>query len=322
MKPGQKIFLGDAVAGLKAMPDGCVHTIVTSPPYYGQRNYGGLEGEVGRETDDPTDYAYRLALVLNECRRVLRDDGTLWLNLGDKYVDGAALGMPWRVAFMLTSSGWTLRQDIIWSKVTPMPGAPGSKCLPAHEYVFLLTKPGDYYFDGDAIREPANHGGTKCRRSVWHLASTPYAGAHFATMPTTLAELCIKAGTSAAGCCPECRKPLERVTEKTKLTRERPNEYVKRTGEEGTGNSCSNTVAGVDVKTIGWRFACKCESPGEPVPCLVLDPFGGSGTTAAVAKTLGHDAILCELNPEYVTLARERIAGVQAGELFAMGDKA
>lgn len=320
MGTSHKIILGDAAEGLRQLPAGCVHSIVTSPPYYGQRNYGDLPGEIGAE-ELASEYALSLARVMGECRRVLRDDGTLWLNLGDKFVNGEPLGLPWRVAFMLSSSEWSLRQDIIWSKATPMPGAAGSKCLPAHEYVFLLSKSGDYFFDSVAIREPAAHGGTKNRRSVWHLASTPYAGSHFATMPTTLAELCIKAGTSAAGCCSKCGAPLERVVEKTKLTRERPNDYVKRTGAAGTGNSCANTVAGVETKTVGWRLSCRCENQTEIGPCTVLDPFGGSGTTAAVAKSLGHNSILCELNPDYAQLARERIAGTPEGELFVIGDK-
>lgn len=315
----QRILLGDAVESLKAMPAKTVHAIVTSPPYYGQRSYGGIDGEIGGEDRGIAKYIVDIVRVLHEARRVLRDDGTLWLNLGDKFEDGEPLGLPWAVASALRIVGddipFVLRQDIIWSKLTPMPGAAGSKCLPSHEYVFLFSKPNDYYFDATAIREPAVHGGTKTRRSVWQLASTPYAGAHFATMPTTLAELCIRAGTSAAGCCAQCGTPLERVTEKTALTRERPNDYVKRTGEPGTGNSCSNSVAGSEVTTKGWRFLCKCESRGEPVPCTVLDPFGGSGTTAAVAKTLGHNAILCELNPDYVKLAQERIEAAKEGRL-------
>jgi len=129
-------------------------------------------------------------------------------------------------------------------------------------------------------------------------------------MPTTLVEPCILAGTSERGCCSSCGSPIVRQTVREKLKRERPNAYTKRTGEEGTGNSCANDVAGVSVKTVGWEPSCKCAA--SVVPCVVLDPFAGSGTTLAVAAELGRGGIGCELNPEYVALAEERIAKSKA----------
>jgi hypothetical protein len=207
----------------------------------------------------------------------------------------------------------------------------------------LLTKSERYYYDAEAIKQDAKSssegirfGGSKYgdnsdpkfatksgnvskeyatanRRSVWTITTKPYSGAHFATMPPDLVEPCIKAGTSEHGCCPLCGSPWGRLTSRTKLTRERPNAYTKRQGEDGTGNSCANNVAGVDVKTIGWQQTCDCDCPSPAVvPCTVIDPFAGSGTTLAVAAELGRSGIGCELNPEYVALAEERISKAKA----------
>jgi hypothetical protein len=153
-------------------------------------------------------------------------------------------------------------------------------------------------------------GKTRNRRSVWKITAKPYRGAHFATMPPDLVEPCIKAGTSEHGCCLKCGAQHERVTKRTKLTRERPNDYTKRTGEAGTGNSCANSVAGVSVETLGWAPTCKCDAG--ITPCVVLDPFAGSGTTLAVATELGRCGVGIELNPDYVRLADERIAKAKA----------
>jgi len=147
---------------------------------------------------------------------------------------------------------------------------------------------------------------TRNRRTVWTIASEPYSGAHFATFPTKLVEPCILAGTSERGCCPECGAPWRRVTEREKLRRERPNDYTKRNGHDGTGNSCGNTVAGVSVKTTGWEATC--EHGRDSVPCKVLDPFAGAGTVGLVCERLGRDFIGCELNPAYVEMAKARIA--------------
>jgi len=342
----------DTIQHLASMESGSVHCIVTSPPYYNQRNYGH-DGQIGLE-GTVQEYIDRMVAVLCECRRVLRDDGTLWLNVGDSYGSGKQLlGVPWRLALAAQADGWCLRQDIIWHKPSPMPESVRDRCTKAHEYVFLLTKSDRYYYDAEAVSEASaemtrpqsekrrlqrmnrgvvvagefgqtskgvdggaavthvmKSGERRNRRSVWTIATQPYRGAHFATMPPVLAETCIKAGTSEKGCCPSCGSPWERATKRTKLLRPRPADYVKRTGEAGTGNSCANSVAGVAVETLGWRQSCKCE-PHEPVPCVVLDPFAGSGTTLAVAKVLGRDSVGIELNPEYIALAEERIA--QAG---------
>lgn len=286
-----QILVGDALEKLKTMPDQSVHCCVTSPPYYGLRDYG-VEGQMGLEKT-PEEYVAKMVEVFREVRRVLRDDGTLWLNLGDSYANSGMggnpdesrhrkqatnagsliagrrgqakqlLGIPWRVAFALQSDGWILRQDIIWHKPNPMPESVNDRCTKAHEYLFLLAKSQRYYFDSEAMKEPAMYAGkprggstkryeqneagmdnkfyeTRNRRSVWSIIPCSYKGAHFAVFPPALIEPCIKAGC--------------------------------------------------------------------PVDGTVLDPFGGSGTTGQVAKSLGRNAILIELNPNYIPLIEERVA--------------
>ena len=307
---------GDCLAILPTLEAGSVHCCVTSPPYYGLRDYGH-EGQIGLE-DTPDAYVARLVAVFREVRRVLRDDGTLWLNLGDSYASSGGvsqpqpdasggvgnkklgtrgrqgssasyggfnrpstvgdnlkpkdlIGIPWRVAFALLADGWFLRQDIIWHKPNPMPESVKDRCTKAHEYLFLLSKQARYWYDAEAVREDgstprlpgitvsdyskqcgARNGGGRTqgragfgtngyrnRRSVWTVATQPYAGAHFAVMPPKLVAPCILAG------CPE----------------------------GGT----------------------------------VLDPFVGSGTVIAVAQQHGRSGVGIDLNPEYLELARERI---------------
>jgi hypothetical protein len=216
------------------------------------------------------------------------------------------------------------------SKPNPMPESVKDRCTKAHEYVFLLSKSERYFFDSEAIKEPAAEPGrkrgdaightqrklagrpidrkaeqaeTRNRRSVWTITPKPYRGAHFAVMPPDLAELCILAGTSKRGCCPACGKPWERVVDKAnpKGRRDRggPNDGPRDAG------IWSGRAGTREYTTVGWQPGCKC-SAGLPVPCTVLDPFGGSGTTGEVAASEGRKAILIELNPEYVTLANKR----------------
>jgi len=331
-----------------------------------------VDHQIGLEPT-PAEFTAKLVEVFEQVKRVLRPDGTLWVNIGDTYfgdsptrttsteafseewdpsqtrsnggkrrsaagVEGLKpkdlCGMPWRLAFALQDAGWWLRNDIIWNKPNPMPEAVTDRFTKSHEYIFLLSKSSRYFYDADAIREKGSrtewsnqkfkggdltkhHGssigyepadptaGRNCR-SVWIMPTEPCREAHFATFPSALPSRCIKAGTSEKGCCGECGAPWQRATERTALTRERPNELTKRTGEAGTGNHCANTVAGVAVRTTGWEPTCECNS-SEIVPCTVLDPFSGSGTTGMVATELGRRYIGCELNPEYAEISTRRI---------------
>lgn len=250
-------------------------TCVTSPPYYGLRDYGH-EGQIGLE-QTPKEYIEAMVDVFACVWDVLKDDGTLWLNIGDSYYNyrpgkGQALtkqsvsntnqdlpqtcarrgnkleglkekdliGIPWRLAFALQDFGWHLRQDIIWNKPNPMPESVQDRCTKAHEYIFLLTKKPRYYFDNEAIKEPTNDNlDKKNKRSVWTVTTKPYSGAHFAVFPTDLIEPCIKAGSKVGD--------------------------------------------------------------------IVLDPFMGSGTTAQVAQSLGRKYLGCELNEDYKGLQDKRL---------------
>lgn len=300
-------LIGDCIESMRGLPDASVNCCVTSPPYYWQRDYG-VEGQIGLE-DTPDAFVARLVEVFREVRRVLRDDGTLWVNLGDSYagagysnhantggaqrshggkqkhLTGSGLknkdliGIPWRVAFALQADGWYLRQDIIWAKPNPMPESVRDRCTKAHEYVFLLSKGPRYYFDSEAMKEPV------AESSVARLSQP------------TLAQ---QAGSA-------------RVPGKT-------NGNMKAVGNGETRNRRS--VWTVTTKPFkGAHFATfppdliePCILAGCPPGGTVLDPFGGSGTTAGVAIKHGRNAILCELNPEYAALVNARVDSIAGSQ--------
>ena len=326
-----QLMLGDCVESMRTMPDKSVYTCVTSPPYFNLRDYD-MDGQIGLEAT-PEAFVARLVEVFREVRRVLRDDGTLFLNLGDSYASSGGvghrhrnssggigkngtrgeqgyhaagggfarpdtardglkpkdlIGIPWSVAFALRADGWYLRQDIIWHKPNPMPESVTDRCTKAHEYIFMLSKSARYFYDAEAIKEPATstdarkftdggrdkqrghgrrHAGfnrryaekiaaegiptTRNRRSVWTVATKPFKGAHFATFPPDLIVPCILAGA--------------------------------------------------------------------PIGGTVLDPFGGSGTTAGVALKHGRRAVICELNPDYRELMSGRIESISGMDSEAWG---
>ena len=370
------IYVGDCIESLKSMPENSVQTCITSPPYWGLRDYGH-DGQVGLE-QTPDEYVAKMVEVFREVRRVLRDDGTLWVNLGDSYMatkncvnppqtvaNGSMrdmpsfiapnrkdqeglktkdlVGIPWRVALALQADGWWLRQDIIWNKPNPMPESVQDRCTKSHEYIFLLAKSNRYYFDAKAISEPSvtndtrkpygsdgawamdgrdkweegkgkqrdnADGAVRNRRSVWTITTKPYRGAHFATFPEDLVEPMILAGSSEKGCCEMCGSPWERQTERVGQSASvaGPKSTAKR--DQGLVTAFSGYADGSTApvfRTIGFQMTCKCD--GSPIPCTVLDPFTGSGTTGAVALRLGRNFVGCELNPEYVKLAESRLRG-------------
>ncbi len=335
--------------------------------------------EIGLE-QTPEEYVSELVNVFREVKRVLRNDGTLWLNLGDSYAGGAKkgenegakqktskgatwgdndklatlkshiaglknkdlIGIPWRVAFALQADGWYLRQDIIWQKFNPMPESVRDRCTKSHEYIFLLSKSGKYYFDNEAIKEdsitcdprrpymsqgakeldgreswhsgePRAHGdfSKRNKRSVWQVNTKPYKGAHFATFPPALVEPCIKAGTSEYGVCSVCGAPYVRIIEKNKKPTGRSSGDIYTVNAYSTPQSRvwgkKKNLGGdlIPCITIGWKPSCACNS--DTVPATVLDPFGGSGTVGEVCNQLNRNAILIELNPEYKPLIIERI---------------
>lgn len=276
------ILCGDAFAQLRGFPSNLADCMVTSPPYFGQREYHG-DNEIGREKT-PQEYVARLTEVFREARRVLKPTGTFWLVLGDKYDRGRLLGMPWRVALSLADDGWILRRDIIWHKPNAMPSAAKNRPTVDHEYIFFFVRTSSYFYDADAIREPhvtfseqsrmkggrkhffrrgstpeAGKNGGKInlhdgrwdqafhplgrnKRTVWSIPLSKFRDAHFAVFPEALAETCIAAG------CP----------------------------------------------------------PGG----LVLDPFLGSGAAAVAAKKLGRRYLGIDCVAEYCAMARARLDAV------------
>jgi site-specific DNA-methyltransferase (adenine-specific) len=315
-----KILHGDCIEQMRSLPDQCVNTCVTSPPYFGLRDYGH-DGQIGLE-ETPDAYVAKLVDVFREVRRVLRDDGTVWLNLGDSYAaarggthqpaetlaggkggkmdDGATvnrgreagynptrnahaigmkhkdlIGIPWRVAFALQADGWYLRQDIIWHKPNPMPESVTDRCTKAHEYIFLLSKSERYYFDAHAIHEPSVTAG----------------------IPQTFARPCRDA--RAFGFPSGSELHGDRVH--TATTRNRRSVWTVAT----------KPYSGAHFATFPKDLIRPCILAGCPAGGTVLDPFGGSGTTAQVAIEEGREAILCELNADYIALAHRRMNGTQ-----------
>lgn len=330
------------------------------------QNCGAWRGELGGEPS-PFLYVEHMVDVFREVRRVLRDDGTLWLNLGDCFAgNGGArtdnegqigegeegygkwlkdyghlkpkdlVGIPWRVAFALQEDGWWLRSDIIWSKKNGMPESVRDRPTRSHEYVFLITKAERYFFDIDAVKESAirkasgnkerlldvptrrndhrgssipweDNGHGRHPRSVWSIATTPYKDAHFATFPEGLVERCVKAGTSQKGCCKLCGKPWIQRVERTDVERQDFRGSRFDIGKTFTRDRGERTQTGPRYESISRGFFPACSCDGGNVPCTVLDPFVGSGTTLLVAARLGCQGIGIELKSEYVGMARRRL---------------
>lgn len=273
MEPLITFHVGRVIPNLETIPDSYVDTAWTSPPYWKLRDYGHPD-QLGQERT-PEEYVANLVEVFRELRRTLSDSGSLWLNLGDTYLKKELLGLPWRVALALQADGWHLRSDIIWEKTNVLPSSVKDRPVTSHEYLFLLTKSFDYFYDREALREPAEwarwgaqrtkkvdetgiaHGSsghfkdrskeeiqatfgkTRNGRTVWRIPTVPFKKAHFATAPPELVRRCLRA---------------------------------------------------------------TCPSGG-----MVLDPFVGAGTTSVIAQELGLSSIGIDLKREYIELAKERL---------------
>jgi DNA modification methylase len=310
------------------LADRSVHCAVTSVPYFQLRDYG-CAGQIGQE---PTvdDYLAKLVEVFREVRRVLHPTGTLWLNCGDSFAEKQLLGIPWRLALALQSDGWILRTDIVWSKPNGTPESVRDRPSRSHEMVFLLARQEWYYYDQVAVGEPSTELSRKQSsgrngqqqtdpvgrnaRSVWTIPVVGYKGSHFAVMPQELAERCIKAGTSGAGCCGACGGPYQRVVDRQRVaTRPGNNSKVYLDPDGSPYLTHSGSVIGnrdpkrhvTTTTTIGWAPTCTCGA--QSVPCRVLDPFVGSGTTLVAAEALGRHGIGFDLSAEYLLMAQRRI---------------
>ena len=366
-----QFLCGDVLEKLAGLQNKLVHSCITSPPYWGLRDYKipptdwqevsyapmpGLTPLVVPPMscclgNEPTPEAYvgHLVLIFREVRRVLPNDGTLWLNLGDTYAhngpcggsspDGPRkprqtdadkqrkmdysvppglkakdlIGVPWRIAFAMQADGWYLRSDIIWHKPNPMPESCRDRCTRSHEYVLMFSRSKDYFYDNEAIKEPCVPAAAqrqlrrvmRNKRDVWTIATHPFKGAHFSTFPEKLVEPIILASTSQAGCCPQCGAPWKRLTEK-KFIPQGKNPAGRIKGLDASNHWNGFPRGTTSAKTLGWQPTCSCDAQ-EPVPCVVLDCFGGSGTTGLVAVRHGRKAILIDLNQEYIDIARQRV---------------
>ncbi len=282
------ILVGDVRKRLAEIPDKTVQCCITSPPYWGLRDYGH-DRQIGLE-QNLDDYLVQIIEVFREVRRILTDDGTLWLNLGDSYGKNKnLLGIPWKVAFALQDDGWLLRQDIIWHKPNPMPESVTDRCTKSHEYLFMLTKSRNYFFDNQAIAEPAK---TK-PGATW--AERKAAGA--------------TAGNVIVG--HEKRNGTQRVVHGKGVT-------SNLTRQDGLRNKRS--VWTINTKPFrDAHFAVMPEALVEPCVLasskaddLILDPFTGSGTVGVVALRHDRHFIGVELNPNYIEIIRNRIESYQA----------
>ena len=339
-----RLLLGDCRASLASLPDASVQTCVTSPPYWGLRDYGHA-GQLGLEPT-PEQYVANMVDVFREVRRVLRDDGTLFLNLGDSYAGSGKggnpdagtkqgtnagsqtvgvlygreqpdahaererkaqrfaaerasgikpkdlVGIPWMVAFALRADGWYLRSDIIWAKPNPMPESVTDRPTKAHEYVFLLSKSERYFYDADAIAEPVSESSIE----RWSQDIANQVGSDRVPGKTN-----------------GRMKAVGRKNPSAQGLAAGPGSGENTFGFGDTRNArtvwsiATQPFKGAHFATFPPELAERCILAGSKPGDTVLDPFAGSGTTGMVATGHGRDAILCELNPEYAHLIRDRI---------------
>ena len=298
-----EILKGDCIESLKKLEDQSINTCITSPPYWGLRNYNDESKQLGME-DTPEEFVENLVNVFREVKRVLRDDGTVWLNLGDSYSSGGRttttnqslrgdkdygvtrpkpskgikpkdlIGIPWRVAFALQQDGWYLRQDIIWHKPNPMPESVKDRCTKAHEYIFLLSKNVKYYFDNEAIKEDAKY------------PNGPNSPHKIKAVDNVYSANLQKIGANPK----KNKRSVWTITTKP--------------------------FKGAHFATFPKDLIEPCVLAGCPEGGTVLDPFGGSGTTGIVAAQHKRNAVLLELNQEYIDLAKDRIKQEVKNEMF------
>ena len=327
------IHVGDCRDTLATMPSGSVQAVVTSPPYFGLRDYGH-EQQIGLEKT-PEEFVAGLVRVFDAVWRVLADDGVLWLNLGDTYAANRAyqvsstglgakvnraqrvggkgsvvpdglkpkdlIGIPWRVAFALQAAGWYLRQDIIWHKPNPMPESVRDRCTKAHEYLFLLTKNERYYWDAEAMQEPASGQIAGNRNPVRGVFEDP-------EKPRTRAGLPMRADRQRRkrGSVPGKPDPTGLEAAVRGETRNRRSVWTVAT----------RPFKEAHFATYPEQLIEPCVAASTRPGDLVLDPFGGAGTTGLVALKQGRRAVMCELNPAYADIAERRIATALYGEGF------
>lgn len=319
------VYNEDFLSGVKKLPDNSVDMCVTSPPYWGLRNYGHVN-QIGLEKT-PREYVSKIVQVFNEVKRVLKPNGTLWLNIGDSYAGsgkGAAthpqnndkwkqgthagthnmvihnfsdhilkpkdlIGIPWRVAFALQESGWWLRQDIIWHKPNPMPESVSDRCTKSHEYIFLLSKSSSYYFDADSIKTDSKDAIADMKRyerQTWENKNTPDA---------------MRNGIRPRSTFGNRNGQLDRLHSGNKYF------GLEKANKRSVWTVNTKSFKGAHFATFPEDLIVDCIKAGCPEDGIVLDPFMGAGTTAIVARKLNRNYIGFELNPEYCKIIDKRL---------------
>ena len=300
-----KIITGNVIEVLKELPDCSVDCCITSPPYLGLRDYG-VNGQIGLE-NSVEDYINRLTDIFREVRRVLKNDGTLWLNIGDSYVSSNSeysnckrkdlIGIPWLLAFALRDDGWYLRQDIIWEKPNAMPESVKDRCTKSHEYIFLFSKQSKYYFDYEAIKEPA----------VGFNNIAP-AGSKGTLRPNSR----LRKGNSRTFRGGGVYTKGQSFNNSAEAMRESHGNSENVTGLRNKRSVWTVATQGykeAHFATFSEKLIEPCVLAGSRDGGIILDPFMGSGTTAVVAKKHNRGFIGIELNPEYVEMAKRRLEG-------------
>ena len=331
-----QIIVGDALETLRTLPDGICDCCVTSPPYYGLRDYGA-EGQIGLE-QTPEEYIERLVEVFHEVRRVLKDDGTLWVNIADSYAgsgkgcaiypDNAAkykqgtnrgmlgavnttkprspgikpkdmIGIPWMLAFALRADGWYLRQDIIWHKPNPMPESVRDRCTKSHEYIFLLSKSRRYYFDAEAISEPIADSSAK--RYAQNIDSQKGSD----QQPG-------KTNGNMKACRPRYggKKYTENPDVFFRTKSDGVYDYRPRRNKRDVWTVSKRPYKGAHFAVYPEELIDPCVLAGSKKGGVVLDPFCGSGTTGEVAIVNGRKFVGIDINADYANMSSNRIGGI------------
>ena len=329
-----EVYCGDALEILRTLPSESVNCCVTSPPYYGLRDYG-IDGQIGLESS-PEQYIERLADVFDEVKRVLKSDGTLWLNIGDSYAGNGKgvwnnkdaprkhthrstsddanahmkrewegirpknlIGIPWMLAFKLRKRGWYLRQDIIWHKPNPMPESVKDRCTKSHEYIFLLSKSDKYYFDAAAIAEPVTQSTvTRLGQDIKHQKGSVLPGKTNGNM---------KAAAPRYG----GKKYTQNPDEFYRTKSGHAYDFRPYRNKRDVWTVSTKPYKGAHFATFPEELIEPCILAGCPKDGIVIDPFFGSGTVGVVCKRKQRNYIGIEINPKYIQMSEERTNGVQ-----------
>jgi DNA modification methylase len=335
-----KIIQGDCLEVLKTLPDESVDCCITSPPYFGLRDYG-VEGQIGLE-GNPESFVLKIVEVFREVRRVLKSDGTLWLNLGDTYSadrwsetpstmnknrDGHRsiapkknsglppknlIGIPWRVAFALQADGWVLRQDIIWAKPNPMPESVTDRCTKAHEYIFLLSKSSVYHYDSDSIREPlAPSSIARLAQDIENQKGSVRVPGKTNGPMKAVVKKSLPEGQANLGKFRDRERKSWHDHKNDLQVGNRINKWVsypEGRNKRSVWNIPTAPFAEAHFATFPENLIVPMVKAGCPLGGVVLDPFMGAGTAALVAQKLARHYVGIELNPEYIKIAQKRLS--------------